>query len=549
MVHPAVGKPWYPFTEEEDRELSPAEKLLNPWWFLPLLRIVDVHGQEWDLVDMFDTQVRTLQAILRWKQVIVVKPRQTGTTTITLAFFFWYLYTQMGALGALSLAHDEDLAKRLNDMLHVFGDSLPGMFKPEWMVDNAEWLKLRHNGAQFVQRVAGGRGQGRGFTFQLLHATEMGSWPKGSAAAGKKARADAAVWTSVLSTLHAGPHKHIIVESTGHGPTGLFYDLIRRKHSDDRWGVLFFPWYDYSIYEAPAREGLDPAKPLDPFEERDLAEMLKLGLDEATILRKLQWRRDKVSDTALEEFLQEYPGSWQDPFLVTGREWFDVLKLSQLATRLPEIHGEYVEFEEPEEGREYFVGMDTSGGVKKDYAYISVLREDNVQVARWRCNTAKPHLQAKVLARICARFNGALALVEVNNYGKAVIRIAFTLGVRLWVDENGKWFQTQRGRAGTSKDQLYDYAAEMLAMVAMDPWNPSSGLCTVRDPIVVDEAITLMEDETGNLCAPDGKNDDAIDGYALSLWCARRRTRRYSVDINTPSAWRDRMQRDFRRSE
>ena len=102
LAHPARHKPWYPFTPEEDRELSLAEKMQNPWWFIPLLRIISTDGQIFDLVDMYEEQAQFLRALLRWKQVIVIKPRQVGLSTMSTAFLFWYLYTATDQLGAVN---------------------------------------------------------------------------------------------------------------------------------------------------------------------------------------------------------------------------------------------------------------------------------------------------------------------------------------------------------------------------------------------------------------------------------------------------------------
>lgn len=526
LAHPARHKPWYPFTPEEDRELSLAEKMQNPWWFIPLLRIISTDGQIFDLVDMYEEQAQFLRALLRWKQVIVIKPRQVGLSTMSTAFLFWYLYTATDQLGALSLCHDEDAQHRMNSFLRGYGDSLPSSFRPRWKPDNAELLGMAHNQCMFAQKVAGGRGQGRSFTFQLLHATEMGFWPGGSAAASSHT-ADEQVWASVLATLHSGPHRHVIVESTGNGPGGLFYDLSKKKRKDPSWGFLFFQWWKYNRYELALKNcafEINLDKPLDDYESRDIDAMIEAGLDEQKILRKVAWRRTKVDDTNLHQFLTEYPGSWEDPFVVTGRAWFDGMLLSRLLAQLPPPEhvpdDELVIFEEPEEDMDYCIGVDSCGGTGGDYAYHCVINKHNEQVARWRSNSKKPHEQAHALWRTARKYNNALCGIELNGkHGKRVLDRAMQLGIRVWYrDARHAGFLSQRGQAGQSKDMMYDWCAELMSYVAVDPHSPMGGMCTVRDPVVVSEAIALRENDVGNLEAPPGEHDDGIDALAIAFW-------------------------------
>ena len=121
-------------------------------------------------------------------------------------------------------------------------------------------------------------------------------------------------------------------------------------------------------------------------------------------------------------FRREYPLTWLDPFLLDESVWFDQDAVNLMAqfARLSDVQvdGSVTRFLEPEEGRQYLIAVDTSGGVGRDEAVAQVLRDDHEHAAVWASNRTPPDMQIDVVADLAYTHNNAIVIVEDNNYGK-----------------------------------------------------------------------------------------------------------------------------------
>jgi hypothetical protein len=124
-------------------------------------------------------QMQLLSALLTSKRVLVLKPRQIGATTLACAYIAWLILTAPRAVSALSVGHDGGAQFRTNQMVRTFLNLLPGTLKPKFRIDNQKAIQLNHNDAQHRALVAGGRGQGKSFSYHFIHFTEAGMYPRG----------------------------------------------------------------------------------------------------------------------------------------------------------------------------------------------------------------------------------------------------------------------------------------------------------------------------------------------------------------------------------
>ncbi|MCP4307307.1 MAG: hypothetical protein GY788_21045 [bacterium] len=467
---------------------------------------------------MYPEQQSILDVWDSHNQILLLKPRQMGASTIIQALLFLHLYRCPDPIGALTIGHEQGSCIRMNQMQRQFARGLPEALRPQLDPDNSKVIGIRKPSGVSEMRslMAGGRGQGRSFTYQVAVFSEMGLYPRGSSATEGTA-VDEDVVASVQSTMHDGPYTKLVVESTGNGPTGVFYRFVQKARESRDWAFLFFRWFDFAHY---VREPHPDLYPLTP-EEEELQHLH--GLSDA----QLQWRRFKLETYSIQRFKREYPSTWEEPFLHGEGTWFDAEALNKVLAALGPVEdgGAQVVYEEAEPGCKYFIGMDTAGGTGGDYAVVCVLRHDYEQVCIWRSNTASPRKQAEVAVQLSSKYPGpdglpALILCEANNFGATVIMHMGKLGGRLWKDIKGKDWWTQGGRAGESKVKVYTHARDLVDQGTCCSSGPDErrGL---RDPRTLHELTTVREDRKGNICSPEGSNDDHADAYVFALWCAR----------------------------
>lgn len=510
--------------------VSGQSRLHDLEWFVRHLVIVNEKGQKSTLANLRVEQEEFIEAWKTGKNLLVIKARQLGITTITVACMFWLLYTCPDPIGALTIAHESGAAQRVNEMLRWFIMGLPPALRPALNPDNQNAIGLVHNRAGFMQLMAGGRGQGRSRTYQVLHGTEAGLWPKGSAAINKgqdNEGADFAVWQAALATLHKGPYRRLVMESTADGPGGLLHETFKVATASDEWIVLFFAWYRFEEYANPAPPGFA----LTAEEE----EMLALYADKGMTVENLVWRRSKIEDEGYSRsrFRKEYPSHAEEPFMLSGGTWFDSEHISKVVARArPDNKADLQIYEEYDPRRKYFGGMDTSGGTGRDWAVIQIVRDDGEQVARWHSQWTKPDGQAIQADKLATRYGRCTMLCEANNFGKTAIRRMAQLGTRLWKDEKGKDFWSQRGQAGQSKDHVYTYAQPLVDnghFASADPGRSAGIHC----PMTLGEMLVIRESDNGNIEAPGDGHDDHIDGLVLAWWCGRRYFRQLQAKLET----------------
>lgn len=540
-------------------------KLLDRRWFVEnMLYITDNDGKYRRLGKAREEQIEIVEAWDAHPNVCVLKPRQVGSTTITQGLSFRDTLLCPDPISTLTMAHESGACSRINNMLRGYWRGLPEFMRPPLEKDNSSEIVFGHNGATMMQYMAGGRGQGRSRTYQQAIFTEMAFYPQGSASVKGKTDADRDAWASVLATMHkSSPYYKLVVESTGDGPGGQFHDIVLQAQEDPSWAFLFFRWFDFPMYELIPRDGFSLTA-----DEKEFTGLYLKDIDPAVAVRKMAWRRHKMETEgySMVRFRREYPSTAEEPFLLHESTWFDAELANKILGRLPaewrsghygdqgpkpklgqwELAGvrEHASrkrvYHEPEPGRTYFIGGDSSGGTGGDPAVYTVLRDDYEIACVWSSNTTAPREQGNICAEMAFEYNNALTLVENNGFGEVVNNRLVELGVRVWHGPDGKRFTSLGGRAGQTKKKVYSYAQHLfndqIAASAHPDQKPK-----VNDQQTLREIIVVREDEKGNIQAPSGLHDDHVDAWVFALWCGRLYT------VSAPPTHDDETRMKFKR--
>lgn len=513
----------------------------DPRRFVRRLHIQDFHNRLRPIETLLPEQVAWFEALLEHRRVLGVKPRQGGWSTITNAFLFWKAYTSRHPRQILSMVHEDGSLRRFKQMVRLFWKHLPPELRAPLTIDNDDVIEFGHNGSAFHRLLAGGGGQARSYTFSDLYATEMGKWKMRTASNTSRERSSTQdeTWASALATLH-DPTAHIIVESTGAGPFGLYHDLYKKSlDPKSSWHLVFVPWTKFDRYQLPLSrdERRDLEQELDE-EEQHLVRHFGVTLEQ------LAWRRLKMSDDNLSPtlFRREYPITHSEPFLADAHLWFDpkALAVMEKFARRPKLPWEpYIP---PQPGRRYLISGDTAGGTGGDESSFKVIRDDLVECASLDGNTWPPHQQAQQVARLSQLYTvqgcRPPVIIEANRFGLDVIRACEDLGLNTWKDDDNDDFWTLGKAAGNTKRQAYVHARRII----------NDQLCTVTDAPTVAQLQTIVEKADGRIEAPgDSKrdppigHDDRADAFVIGLWGAH--TMGWRPDRESVDTERDRIRR------
>lgn len=506
MTIPPLAAPRWLAARGMPRELL--QDAMDPWTWIPRMRIQDKTNQIRPIRELNPTQQQVLGALLQHEQVCVLKSRQVYASTIVVAFFAWLGWLRDGGYSTLCVTDAQRTTTAMNGMYRRYQAEMPSELRRPFRRDSRGTGELElDNGSRFNQIMAGGRGGGRGHTFQGLHMTEAGTYPKKSASLADTANVDETAYTAARAAraeVDKEPWARTVVESTAEGPGNWFHRTVLRALREPDWGFVFVPWYRHEEYRRSPPRGF-----VRTAEEERQAQLY--GLDDA----QLYWRRYKKEIDGYDDrrFAHNYPSSPAEPFLTFGGTWFDAQLLASrgeiLMPQLEASKRELFIFEEFDPRRRYIMGVDTSGGVGGDYAVGQVLRDDRRQVARWSSNTTSPTGQADVLAKLGERYGRCPIAVEINKDGQAVYnRLRNDLFYpRLETDAQEKPYRMTK----QFKRLIYGEGRDAVDQQAL----------IVNDPRTCSELGTIREMSDGDIRGEGENHDDHSDALMLANFAGR----------------------------
>jgi hypothetical protein len=232
-------------------------------------------------------------------RAIILKARQQGFSTYIGARFYWRAIHAEG-LEVFILTHSQGATDNLFDMVDRFQRNNPE--PPTVGAANAKELTFPILGSGYSVGTAGMSEVGRSRTIQLLHGSEAAYWKNA-----------ANHFAGVVQAVPRAPGTEVILESTGNGPAGEFYERWQQAEAGvGEYEAIFVPWFWSDEYraEAPAGFALDD-------EEEELAG--RFGLDP----EQMAWRRIKLAELRDPmRFMREYPATANEAFMAADADSF-----------------------------------------------------------------------------------------------------------------------------------------------------------------------------------------------------------------------------------
>ena len=483
---------------------------------------------------------------------VILKGRQLGITTISLALDLYWHFIHNGLQGTLTTDTEEN-RDMFRSTLSMYMEGLPKEYRIPLVAHNRNQLSLKNRSRLFYQvaglRAKGSLGRGKAITF--LHGTETSSW------------GDEEGLASLLASLaQTNPNRLYIFESTARG-FNMFHDMYVTAKRALNQRAIFCGWWRNEFYSA------DPSSNIYKVywdgkltgEEKEWTRDIKKLYNFEITSRQLAWWRwmmaEGIKDDAL--MYQEFPPTEDYAFIMTGTSFFSNARCTdamKLAKKIDHDNYRYVMgvnfqdtevkpstekmgtlkvWEEPVDTAYYVIGADPAYG-SSDWAdrfCIQVFRcyaDGMEQVAEFASPEMNTYQFAWVIAHLAGAYKNSTVNLEVNGPGQAVInemnnlkRQAVALGGKVAKDlldvlgsmQNYIWRRndTMGGLSNSigflttaaTKERMMNYMKDLF----------ERGMLAIYSEETIEEMKTIVRDG-GSIEASGRNKDDRVIATALA---------------------------------
>jgi hypothetical protein len=268
---------------------------------------------------------------------VVLKGRQLGITTISLAMDLYWHFLNPGMQGTLTTDTEEN-REQFRSTLQMYMDGLPKEYKIPLVSHNRNQMVLKNRSRMFYQ-VAGTRnkgtlGRGKGITF--LHGTETSSW------------GDEEGLASLLASLaETNPLRYYMFESTARG-FGMYHDMWITAKKAKTQKAIFCGWWRNQLYSVDPQSDIYRTYwdgKLSAEEKEWTREVRKIYNFEINS-RQMAWWRWKLYEGLKDESLmyQEFPPTEDYAFIMTGSSFFSTARCTDAMKVAKRIDANYFRF-------------------------------------------------------------------------------------------------------------------------------------------------------------------------------------------------------------
>jgi hypothetical protein len=483
---------------------------------------------------------------------VILKGRQLGITTISLALDLYWHYIHNGLNGTL-VTDTEENRDMFRGTLGGYMDGLPKEYKIPILTHNRNSLSLKNRSRIFYQvaglRAKGSLGRGKGITF--LHGTETSSW------------GDEEGLASLLASLaETNPKRLYIFESTARG-FNMFHDMYVEAKKARSQIAIFCGWWRNELYMA------DPNSDIYRVywdgkltgEEKEWTKDIKKLYGFEINSRQIAWWRWKLAEGIRDESLmyQEFPPTEDYAFVMTGTSFFSNSRCTDAVKALRKKNPSYYRYsfganfqdtnvlksterlatlkvwEEPIDTAYYVIGADPAYG-SSDWAdrfCIQVFRcyaDGLEQVASFATSELNTYQFAWVICHLAGAYKNSTLNLEVNGPGQAVInemrnlkRMAANMGTALGKDlldvygsmQNYIWRRNDTmGGVSNSIGWLTTSATKERMLTYMKDYFERE-MMNIYDMDTIEEMKTMTRQD-GGIYASGRNKDDRVIAAALA---------------------------------
>ncbi|MCT2196191.1 terminase family protein [Paenibacillus sp. p3-SID1389] len=371
------------------------------------------------------------------KYNLILKPRQLGFTTVSLAYCLWMAITNPNT-NYLIVSYKGDSAKDLFAKLKRMNQYLPRdkyhVF-PRTGKDNRDELVLS-NGSTIRSTTTGNKDLGRGMSLMYVLLSEAAFYSDLNE-----------VLLALEPALQKTEKSKIVLESTANGFNHFQQLYDRATKGLSKYKAFFFPFYSTAYEKQFAfdiKEAVNWYRSTNKGQRlsaKDLSPEQKQLHDAGCSLNMLMWREYILQDKDKNQFYQEYPATDIQAFVNTGRSIFDQTRITDAIhyvlppitkeeilkhESFPDILKQYIGkgleiYHLPKPKQRMFAGVDVASGSGNDYSTVSVFGADGQQYASFCRNDIPVYKFAEIVRAIGLFFNYAFLVIERNGFGTSVL--------------------------------------------------------------------------------------------------------------------------------
>ena len=460
------------YTAEQVRELLACKD--DPVYFIRnYCKIVSLDSEMLIPFDLYDYQVNFLNNIHENRRIISMQPRQMGKSQTVAAYTLWYTLFNNNKTVAI-LAYKKDAAVEILSRFQLMYENLPLWMQQGIKTWNQGDVELENGSSVFT--AATSNSGIRGKSVNLLYVDEVAIVQNNVAEE---------FFTSVYPVVSAGETTKIILTST---PLG--YNHFWKFWNDAERGVNGFVPIRVNYWEHPKRD-------------KAWAD------DQRKILGEIKFNQ---------EVLCAFLGS------------SNTLIAADAIARMSPMDNEYSKdnldiLEKPVRDHTYFMSIDTSRGVEREYSAFTVVDCTAYPfkvVAKYKDNKISPLLYPDIIVKIAKDYNNAFVLVEINDIGQQVadlIHNDLEYDNMIWVGHDTKYgqFLSSSGRNAnlgvrTTKQIKRIGCSTFKSLVEEEK-------LLIFDKDIISEISTFVE-KRGSFEHDEGYTDDLVMSLVLFSWAS-----------------------------
>ena len=423
--------------------------------------------------DLYDYQVNFLNTIHENRRIISMQPRQMGKSQTVAAYILWYTLFNNNKTVAI-LAYKKDAAVEILSRFQLMYENLPLWMQQGIKTWNQGDVELENGSSVFT--AATSNSGIRGKSVNLLYVDEVAIVQNNVAEE---------FFTSVYPVVSAGETTKIILTST---PLG--YNHFWKFWNDAERGINGFVPIRVNYWEHPKRD-------------KAWAD------DQRKILGEIKYNQ---------EVLCAFLGS------------SNTLIAADAIARMSPMDNEYSKdnldiLEKPVRDHTYFMSIDTSRGVEREYSAFTVVDCTAYPfkvVAKYKDNKISPLLYPDIIVKIAKDYNNAFVLVEINDIGQQVadlIHNDLEYDNMIWVGHDTKYgqFLSSSGRNAnlgvrTTKQIKRIGCSTFKSLVEEEK-------LLIFDKDIISEISTFVE-KRGSFEHDEGYTDDLVMSLVLFSWAS-----------------------------